>query len=57
MRADNLTERIAQAELAVKYFIANFVKKGYFDDKLINLKKTNNKVAQISEKKDMIFFR
>ena len=57
MRADNLTERIAQAKLAVKYFIANFVKKGYFDDKLINLKKTNNKVAQISEKKDMIFFR
>ena len=45
LTADNLSARLAQANLATKAGIANFVKETDFDNKLINLNKkvTSNK--------------
>ena len=46
LTAENFAARLAQANLAYKNDIANFVKKTDFDDKLKNL---NKKLAQINQ--------
>ena len=49
LTAENSTARLAQANLAIKCHIANFIKKTDFDDKLKNLNKniTSNKTKHV----------
>ena len=53
--AENFAARLAQAKLATKNDIANFVKKTYFDKKLknINKKVTSNKTKNVLAKKEL----
>ena len=52
MTADNFAARLAQAKLATKTDIVDFVKKAYFDEKLINInrKVTLNKTRHVEVK-------
>ena len=55
LTAENFAARLAQANLASKSDIANFVKKTDFDDKLKNLNKkvTSNKTKQLLVENDL----
>ena len=47
MTEGNFAERLKQASLSSKYYIADFVKKTYFDEELINI---NKKIATNKER-------
>ena len=54
LTAGNFGERLKQAKLATKDDIADFVKKTYFDEKLININKkvTSNKARHLEAGKN-----
>ena len=55
LTGENFAARVAQASLASKSDIANFVKKAGFDDKLKNLNKkvTSNKIKHLPAEKEL----
>ena len=50
MTAENFNPRLKQANLANKSYIANFVKKTYFNNKLKDIKSNKNELNELSKK-------